>query len=207
MSGLLCRQTLPAGPDGIRRRGSHLSSMKLRFLSGVSSSRSDLCAHHTGGSVGRLRSFKSHLVFLWFDQAACQASPRQPPPLASTGQIVLASLLVTAATTTLKGRRLSSSANHGQLVDRWDATIERAPCMSKVPQVRTDALANAKLPHTTGVPVCGGTRPIQAANSRALLNAAGEPMLATIAVDVLKPTPGISATVLQAGVSRNCATV
>lgn len=51
------------------------SSMKLRFLTGVSSSRSDLYVPIM--LVGRLLSFKAYLVFVSFDHAACQATSRQ----------------------------------------------------------------------------------------------------------------------------------
>ena len=43
------------------------------------------------------------------------------------------------------------------------------------------------------VPLCRGTRPSQAANSRPDLKAAGPPIAATTAVAVSTPTPGISA--------------
>jgi hypothetical protein len=48
------------------------------------------------------------------------------------------------------------------------------------------------------VPVCLGTRPSHAANSRPDLNGFGLPMVATAAVAVRSPTPGMAAIALHA---------
>ena len=122
----------PAGPDGIRRRGSHLKIELLRSpsLSECPRPGPTCLTHHTLRILAFLKPIVS--PFSAFSQAACQAFGRQSCPLASTAQIVRANLLATAATATLYGRRLSSSVSHGQPRAASDLTIDLAPCISSV---------------------------------------------------------------------------
>src|SRR6218665_1512044 len=67
------------------------------------------------------------------------------------------------------------------------------------------AFAAAQLPHPAIHACLLGSQASHAANSRTSLNAVGAPMAATTAVAVLRPTPGVSAKVLQDEVSHRCA--
>ena len=78
----------------------------------------------------------------------------------------------------------------------------RAPCISKVRRYLSPHLEIPNIRTLPPVPICPGVRPSPATNSQPDLNAAGPPIAATKAVAPSKPTPGVSATLRLAALSR-----
>lgn len=103
-----------------------ISSSWLRFPIGFPRLGPTCLAHHTRGRLLSLERCASWFVLLVSGscQAVCQRSGDQALPLLSTAQIVRASSLATAATTTLYGLRLSNSASQVHDLPRSDLTIE-----------------------------------------------------------------------------------
>ena len=114
----------------------------------------------------------------------------------SRAQATRAVLLAMATSTTFVGGRAKSrSVQPGPvpgLARRQRSTV-RAPCTSKrliVPSPRFDIRPSLSLPP---LECCRGTRPSQAESCRPERNCAPSPIVATSAVAVMTPTPGIVA--------------
>jgi hypothetical protein len=152
MSGLLCRQTLPAGPDGIRRRGSHLHiehEAPLPYRSVLVSVR-PVCPSRWRVAC----SFKAHLVPV----VRSSGLPSVASPSASLGRHRpdrSRKLIGHGGHDDAGGSTLEQF--HQPLVDRWDATTERAPWMSKVLRYASPRLLMPSCRTRPPVPVCRGT--------------------------------------------------
>ena len=110
-------------------------------------------------------------------------------------------LFASATATTLEGRFLLSRSCHADGAFPR-ARAERAPWTNKVRTYLSPHFEMPSICTRPPVPVCRGTRPNQAANSRPLLNAAGSPIVVIAAVAVSTPTPGIAASRRLAAFSR-----
>jgi hypothetical protein len=106
--------------------------------------------------------------------------------------MVRANLFAIATTATFLGRRVASWVSHSG-GDLLLVSTERAPRISSVRRYLSPRLLIPSNRTRPPVPVCRGTNPSQVANSRPDLKAFASPSVATAAVALSSPTPGISA--------------
>ena len=104
-------------------------------------------------------------------------------------------LLASATITTLRARRDIKFLSHGSSSRPGllcHLNTARAPWISRVRKYRSPRLLIPKSLIFPPVPDWRGTKPKKAANSRPERNDLASPIIATAAVAVSKPTPGIS---------------
>lgn len=114
--------------------------------------------------------------------------------------MIRAILFASATITTFIGRRKRRSWIHGSDFRAFVTTL-RAPCTSNVRKCVTPRLLIPCKSTFPPDPVCFGTKPAHAANSRPDRKVFASPTIATAAVAVRRPTPGIS---LIARTARSC---